>query len=63
MSSNLRTFTLIWLGQTVSILGSSMTNFAFSIWVWQLTGHATDLALFGFFSQLPQIFMSLRHLQ
>lgn len=56
---NLRAFAIIWFGQTISILGSSMTNFAFSIWVWQLTGNATDLALFGFFSQLPQIFMSL----
>ncbi|MGV2831527.1 MFS transporter [Myxosarcina sp. GI1(2024)] len=56
---NLRTFAIIWFGQTISMLGSSMTGFAFSIWVWQLTGHATDLALFGFFSQLPQIFMFL----
>lgn len=59
MSRNLRTFTIVWLGQTISILGSSMTEFAFSIWVWKLTGRATDLALFGFFSQLPQILISL----
>jgi len=56
---NLRTFALVWFGQTISMFGSGMTGFAFSIWVWNLTGHATDLALFGFFSQLPQIFMSL----
>jgi MFS transporter, DHA3 family, macrolide efflux protein len=56
--SNLKTFSIIWFGQTISMLGSNMTGFAFSIWVWNLTGQATDLALFGFFSRLPQIFMS-----
>jgi MFS transporter, DHA3 family, macrolide efflux protein len=56
---NLRTFAIVWFGQTISMFGSGMTGFAFSIWVWNLTGHATDLALFGFFSQLPQIFMSV----
>ncbi|PSB06391.1 hypothetical protein C7B62_22955 [Pleurocapsa sp. CCALA 161] len=43
----------------ISMIGSSMTWFAVSIWIWQLTGRATDLALFGFFSQLPQIFTYL----
>ncbi|MGD1921520.1 MAG: MFS transporter [Pleurocapsa sp.] len=55
----MRKFSLIWFGQMISMIGSSMTWFAVSIWVWQLTGRATDLALFGFFSQLPQIFMYL----
>ena len=59
MQSSFRTFTIIWFGQTISFLGSGMTQFAFSIWVWQLTGQVTDLALFGFFAQLPQILMSL----
>ncbi len=56
---NFRTFAIIWFGQLVSQIGSSMTWFAISIWVWQQTGRATDLALFGFFSQLSQIFMYL----
>ncbi|MEM8779638.1 MAG: MFS transporter [Cyanobacteria bacterium P01_G01_bin.49] len=56
---NLKTFAIIWFGQTISMLGSSMSRFALGIWVWQLTGRATDLALFGFFSQLPQIFTFL----
>ncbi|NJM71509.1 MAG: MFS transporter [Scytonema sp. RU_4_4] len=53
----MRTLIIIWLGQIVSIIGSSMTGFAFSIWVWELTGQATSLALFGFFAQVPQILM------
>jgi DHA3 family macrolide efflux protein-like MFS transporter len=50
-----RTLIIVWLGQIVSIIGSEMTGFAFTIWVWQLTHQATALALFGFFSQVPQI--------
>lgn len=46
---------IVWLGQTVSLIGSSMTGFAFTIWVWERTGQATALALFGFFILLPQV--------
>ena len=34
-------FSIIWLGQVVSLLGSAMTWFAFTIWAWQKTGQAT----------------------
>ncbi|MHC5613437.1 MAG: MFS transporter [Nostoc sp.] len=51
----MRTLIIVWLGQIVSIIGSSMTGFAFTIWVWELTHQATALALFGFFAQVPQI--------
>ncbi|MGH7998948.1 MAG: MFS transporter [Brasilonema sp.] len=54
----MRTFIIVWLGQTVSIIGSSMTAFAFSIWAWELTGQATSLALFGFFIQIPQVLIA-----
>lgn len=36
-----------------------MTNFAITLWAWELTGSATALALVGFFSLLPRIFISL----
>ncbi|MEH1843455.1 MAG: MFS transporter [Nostoc sp.] len=51
----MRTFIIVWLGQAGSIIGSEMTAFAFTIWVWELTGQATALALFGLFVQVPQI--------
>lgn len=54
----MKTFIIIWLGQTVSTIGTSMTGFAFTIWVWQLTGQATTLALFGFFSIMPQALLT-----
>lgn len=51
----MNTFTLIWLGQLVSTIGSYMTSFALTLWAWQLTGSATALALVVFFCELPQI--------
>ncbi|MEL6130387.1 MAG: MFS transporter [Cyanobacteria bacterium J06626_23] len=51
----MRTFVTIWIGQLVSTLGSYMSVFALMIWVWDITGSATTLALVSFFSQLPRI--------
>jgi len=48
-------FTLFWVGQFVSILGSGMTGFATTIWVFEQTGRATDLALIGFFWMVPML--------
>ena len=55
----MRTFLILWSGQLVSAIGSTMSIFALNIWIWQLTGKATAIALFVFFSQLPQIFVAL----
>ncbi len=46
----MRTFTVIWFGQLVSLLGTAMTRFALLIWAYEQTGKATTLALLGFFS-------------
>ena len=54
----MRTFTLIWFGQFVSLLGTGMTRFALLIWAYQQTGEATTLALLGFFSYIPYILLS-----
>ena len=51
-------FTIVWLGQIASLLGSAMTQFALTIWVWQETGQATQLALVGFFAFGPTVFLS-----
>ena len=55
----MRKFILIWFGQLVSTIGSYMTSFALTLWAWSLTGSATALALVGFFSLLPRIFISI----
>ena len=57
--NNLRTFTIIWMGQVASILGSRMTNFAVIIWAWQLTGEATPLSLLAFFTEIPILLVSV----
>ena len=48
--SGMSTFTIIWFGQLVSLLGTAMTRFALLIWIYDQTGQATSLALLGFFS-------------
>jgi DHA3 family macrolide efflux protein-like MFS transporter len=51
-------FTIVWLGQMVSMLGTGMTRFAITIWAWQTTGEATTLALVGLFSYGPAVLFS-----
>jgi MFS family permease len=55
----MRTFLIIWFGQLISTIGSQMTNFAISIWVWELTNSVTAMAWVGLASQLPRIALSL----
>ncbi|MBF2004187.1 MAG: TonB-dependent receptor [Chlorogloeopsis fritschii C42_A2020_084] len=56
---SLRTFTVIWLGQTASLIGSNMTSFALTIWAWQQTGEATPLSLIAFFTEVPILIASI----
>ena len=51
-------FTIVWIGQVVSLLGTAMTGFALTIWAWQETGQATALALVGFFTFGPTVLLS-----
>ncbi len=52
------TFTAIWAGQMLSMLGTGMTHFALTIWAWQLTGRATALALVGVCAFGPVVLIS-----
>src|SRR5690606_37982586 len=54
----MKTFTIIWLGQLVSLMGTAMTRFALMIWAYNQTGEATTLALLGFFAYIFQIVLS-----
>ena len=51
-------FTIVWFGQCVSMIGTGMTQFAITIWAYQLTGQATALALVGFFAFAPVVLFS-----
>ena len=56
--SGMQGFTVVWFGQLISFLGTSMTQFALTIWAWEKTGVATTLALVGFSFVLPYILAS-----
>ncbi|MEH2366793.1 MFS transporter [Nostoc sp.] len=53
--SSFRNFIIVWIGQFVSAMGSSMTSFALNIWVWESTDQVTTLTLVGFYTLLPSI--------
>lgn len=56
--TGLRGYTLIWAGQLVGVLGSSITRFAVPLWVWQETHSATAMAYMGLFAMLPLLLFS-----
>lgn len=56
--SGMTAFWIVWAGQLVSLLGSGMTGFALTIWVFRQTSRATDLALLGVFFTVPLLIMS-----
>jgi MFS transporter, DHA3 family, macrolide efflux protein len=52
------TFVFVWFGELISVIGSSLTNFALGVWVYQTTGSATQFALIALFSSVPGILVS-----
>jgi DHA3 family macrolide efflux protein-like MFS transporter len=53
--TGMRAFMIVWAGQVASLLGSAMTQFALTIWAYQLTGSATALGLVAFFGFAPML--------
>jgi DHA3 family macrolide efflux protein-like MFS transporter len=54
-SSGLRVFAILWVGQAISLFGSSLTNFALGVWVYQNTGSTTKFALVAVCMVLPSV--------
>lgn len=54
----MQTFLIIWFGQFASLLGSELTNFAITLWAWEITGQATPLSLILVFTQIPRLLVS-----
>ena len=54
----MQTFFVIWFGQFASLLGSEMTNFAITIWAWEVTGQATPLSFIVVATQIPRLLIS-----
>ena len=51
-------FTIVWLGQIVSVLATNMSVFALTIWVFEKTGSATALGLMQVFFITPLLIIT-----
>src|SRR5512147_1960070 len=51
-------FTIVWAGQIISVLASSMTQFALTIWAYQETGSATALGIINTAFIVPFLLLS-----
>lgn len=51
-------FTIVWAGQLISVLASSMTQFALTIWAYQETGSATALGIINTAFIVPFLLLS-----
>ncbi|MFB2981900.1 MFS transporter [Microseira sp. BLCC-F43] len=58
ITQSMSVFILIWIGQVLSLVGSRMTSFALSIWVYQHTNSATQFTLLILSTTLPAIIIS-----
>ena len=54
----MRTFLVVWSGQLISLIGSSITGFAMSVWAYQATGSVTRFAFILFCTTLPGVLLS-----
>lgn len=55
----LKAFYILWSTQGLSQLGSAMTNFALTLWLYQETGSALQTALLSICSYSPYVLMSI----
>lgn len=56
---SIRTYLILWFSQSVSILGSAMTGYTVSLFVFEQTGQATSLVWLGLARLLPGILIHL----
>ena len=57
--SELKTFLILWATQSLSQLGSAMTGFALTLWLYQKTGSALQTALLSICSYAPYVLLSI----
>lgn len=55
----LKTFLILWATQSLSQLGSAMTGFALTLWLYQQTGSALKTALLSISSYAPYVLLSI----
>lgn len=54
----MKKFLMLWFGELISSIGSGMTAFALSVYVYQTTGSATYVSLITLLAYLPTILLS-----
>lgn len=59
MIRELKTFGILWSTQSLSQLGSEMTSFALTLWLYAKTGSALQTALLSICSYTPYVLMSI----
>lgn len=58
MSSGLKRFLVVWVGQTVSVVGTQLSSFALGVWIYQKTGSALLFGLSVALQVLPGVLLS-----
>jgi DHA3 family macrolide efflux protein-like MFS transporter len=53
--SSMRSFFIIWAGEAISLLGSSLSGFALAVWIFQQSSKATPVVLTVLAGALPRI--------
>src|SRR5262245_27885513 len=54
---DMRPFLRLWLGQSISVVGTGMTMFALAIWIWNQTGTVTAVVFTTSFFFLPMMLL------
>ena len=52
------TFIFVWLGQTISLIGSGLTSFALGVSIYQTNGSISQLSLIFLCAELPAILVA-----
>ena len=58
LPTSMRTFLIVWSGQFLSIVGTSLTWFGLSVWVYLETDSVTKLSMMLLAATLPRILLS-----
>ena len=54
----MRNFVILYGGQILSFLGTSLSGFAIGVWIFQQTGSVMDFALIGLFTLAPVVLIA-----
>ena len=58
-NSNFNKFLLLWFGELVSSVGGGLTSFGLSVYIFNITGSAANMALVMLLSSLPILILSM----